>query len=213
MTRFFVPNRGVTHQWTVKEMAAHDDFVYLDMSATYQTIGSQVVRDMVVMHDCKAFERSSSPHHVVTILACRYPLAAQTATTRSASRASWMPTGVCITPHSWEAASGVHDPAAECRDRLCFAPIRATSIGPTVHDELDAEFAPQIAVFERVVAAHDVAFVLKTDDDSFVNVPALVADLRSRCTSADCAAEKLYMGYQVTESSRALTNTAHATRP
>ena len=44
MTRFFVPNRGVTHQWTAKEMAAHGDFVYLDMSATYQTIGSQVVR-------------------------------------------------------------------------------------------------------------------------------------------------------------------------
>ena len=55
----------------------------------------------------------------------------------------------------------------------------------------------QIAVFEHVVAAHDVAFVLKTDDDSFVNVPALVADLRRRCTSADCAAEMLYMGYQV----------------
>ncbi len=44
MTRFFVPSRGVTHQWTVKEMASHDDFVFLDMSATYQTIGSQVVR-------------------------------------------------------------------------------------------------------------------------------------------------------------------------
>ena len=42
-TRFFVPSKGVTHQWTAKEMASHDDFVYLDMSATYQTIGSQVV--------------------------------------------------------------------------------------------------------------------------------------------------------------------------
>ena len=58
-------------------------------------------------------------------------------------------------------------------------------------------FLLQIAVFEHVVAAHDVAFVLKTDDDSFVNVPAMVADLRGRCASADCAAEKLYMGYQV----------------
>jgi hypothetical protein len=42
-----------------------------------------------------------------------------------------------------------------------------------------------------------VAFVLKTDDDSFVSVPAMVADLRARCTSTDCAGEKLYMGYQV----------------
>ena len=52
-------------------------------------------------------------------------------------------------------------------------------------------------MFEHVVAAHDVAFVLKTDDDSFVNVPALVADLWGRCTTADCAGAKLYMGYQV----------------
>ena len=44
MTRFFVPSLGVTHQWTVKEMASRDDFVFLDMSATYQTIGSQVAR-------------------------------------------------------------------------------------------------------------------------------------------------------------------------
>jgi len=61
---------------------------------------------------------------------------------------------------------------------------------------------PQIALYEHVVAAHDAAFVLKTDDDSFVNVPALAADLRRRCTSADCVAEKLYMGYQVLCSER-----------
>ena len=52
MTRFFVPNKGVTHQWTVKEMASHDDFVYLDMSATYQTIGSQMVRPVISV--CKS---------------------------------------------------------------------------------------------------------------------------------------------------------------
>ena len=55
----------------------------------------------------------------------------------------------------------------------------------------------QIAVYEHVVAQYDFSFVLKTDDDSFVNVPALVADLRSRCTAPGCHNERLYMGYQV----------------
>lgn len=55
----------------------------------------------------------------------------------------------------------------------------------------------QIAVYEHVVAKYDFSFVLKTDDDSFVNVPALVADLRGRCTAPGCHNERLYMGYQV----------------
>ncbi len=63
MTRFFVPNRGVTHQWTAKEMAAHADFVYLDMAATYQTIGSQVVRGRRRRAHSR---RSSSPYSPVS---------------------------------------------------------------------------------------------------------------------------------------------------
>ena len=47
------------------------------------------------------------------------------------------------------------------------------------------------------MAGYNFSFVLKTDDDSFVNVPALVADLRSRCTAPSCHNERLYMGYQV----------------
>ena len=43
MTRFFVPSKGDTHKWTAKEMAANSDFVYLDLEATYQTIGAQTV--------------------------------------------------------------------------------------------------------------------------------------------------------------------------
>lgn len=43
MTRFFVPSQGDTDRWTTKEMRLRDDFVYLDLAATYQTIGVQTV--------------------------------------------------------------------------------------------------------------------------------------------------------------------------
>ena len=52
-------------------------------------------------------------------------------------------------------------------------------------------------MFEHVVAEYDYSFVLKTDDDSFVNVPALVTDLRGKCTTPGCHNERLYMGFQV----------------
>jgi Galactosyltransferase len=54
-----------------------------------------------------------------------------------------------------------------------------------------------LAVIEEVVRRYDFSFVLKTDDDAFVNVPALVNDVRNRCLSRDCTQERLYMGYQV----------------
>lgn len=47
MTRFFVPSQGDTDKWTAKEMRLRDDFVYLDLAATYQTIGVQTVRYVV----------------------------------------------------------------------------------------------------------------------------------------------------------------------
>ena len=39
-------------------------------------------------------------------------------------------------------------------------------------------------------------FILKTDDDAFVNVPAFVQQLRLLCESPDCRKEHLYMGKQ-----------------
>lgn len=44
MTRFFVPSQGDIEKWTAKEMRYHDDFVFLDLAATYKTIGVQTVR-------------------------------------------------------------------------------------------------------------------------------------------------------------------------
>ena len=47
MTRFFVPSQGDTLNWTAKEMRNHADFVYLDLEATYKTIGAQTVRGTI----------------------------------------------------------------------------------------------------------------------------------------------------------------------
>ena len=52
--------------------------------------------------------------------------------------------------------------------------------------------APQ--VLEYAATTYDAAFVLKTDDDAFINVAPLVAQLRAMCEHEDCQRERLYMG-------------------
>lgn len=47
---------------------------------------------------------------------------------------------------------------------------------------------------EWAVANVDARFILKTDDDAYVDAARLVAELRVLCRSADCSDEKLYMG-------------------
>ena len=58
----------------------------------------------------------------------------------------------------------------------------------------DVTFAPQKTtyksilyktyfVLELAVTTYDAAFVLKTDDDAFVNVPALLITLKQLCAS------------------------------
>lgn len=47
---------------------------------------------------------------------------------------------------------------------------------------------------EYAVKNYDVKFILKTDDDAFVNVPPLVAQLRRLCETPGCVNERLYMG-------------------
>lgn len=37
----------------------------------------------------------------------------------------------------------------------------------------------------------------QTDDDSFVNVPALLTYVRSACAQPDCKNERAYMGFEV----------------
>ena len=55
-------------------------------------------------------------------------------------------------------------------------------------------------IFEYAVEHYDVAFVLKTDDDAFVNVPPLLRLLGSLCETRDCSAERLYIGRMIQES-------------
>jgi galactosylxylosylprotein 3-beta-galactosyltransferase len=53
-----------------------------------------------------------------------------------------------------------------------------------------------IFIFEYAVKHYDARFILKTDDDAFVNTPAMVHQLRMLCESPDCRREHLYMGLQ-----------------
>ena len=43
VTRFFVARQGDVEEETTEEMRNNDDFVYLDVATTYQTIGLQTV--------------------------------------------------------------------------------------------------------------------------------------------------------------------------
>lgn len=38
---------------------------------------------------------------------------------------------------------------------------------------------------------------MQTDDDTFVNVPALLSTIRQSCEHVDCKNERLYMGSEV----------------
>ncbi|CAL5223668.1 g6216 [Coccomyxa viridis] len=55
-------------------------------------------------------------------------------------------------------------------------------------------------VLEYAIKHYDVRFILKTDDDAYVHVEALVHQLRLLCISPDCRNERLYMGRMCTES-------------
>ena len=51
-----------------------------------------------------------------------------------------------------------------------------------------------LQVLEYGVKHYDVKFILKTDDDAFINVQPLISQLRLLCESPDCTRERLYMG-------------------
>lgn len=55
---------------------------------------------------------------------------------------------------------------------------------------------------------YDVSFVLKTDDDAFVNIPALISQLKSLCETPDCGNERIYMG-RMARHSEVLLQTGH----
>lgn len=49
-------------------------------------------------------------------------------------------------------------------------------------------------VLEYGVKNYDVKFILKTDDDAFINVQPIIQQLQTLCESKDCTKERLYMG-------------------
>ena len=55
-------------------------------------------------------------------------------------------------------------------------------------------------VLEYAVTNFNVKFVLKTDDDAFINVEPLMSQLHLLCTSDDCTNERIYMGRMAKES-------------
>lgn len=84
---------------------------------------------------------------------------------------------------------------------LSAAPCRQppTSLHLTTHT-LPASSPPLSSslrlhqVMEYAAANYDPAFVLKTDDDAFINVAPLMEELRAMCENPDCRRERLYMG-------------------
>ena len=55
-------------------------------------------------------------------------------------------------------------------------------------------------VLEYAIKHYDVRYILKTDDDAFINVRALVQQLRWLCSSPECRTERVYMGKMAKES-------------
>ena len=55
-------------------------------------------------------------------------------------------------------------------------------------------------VLEYAVSNYDVKFVLKTDDDAFINIDPLLNQLHQLCLSDDCNNERIYMGRMAKES-------------
>lgn len=55
-------------------------------------------------------------------------------------------------------------------------------------------------VLEYAVSNYNVKFVLKTDDDAFINVEPLINQLHLLCLTEDCTNERIYMGRMAKES-------------
>ena len=55
-------------------------------------------------------------------------------------------------------------------------------------------------VLEYAVTNYNVKFVLKTDDDAFINVAPLMHQLHMLCVTPDCQNERIYMGKMAKES-------------
>ncbi len=58
-------------------------------------------------------------------------------------------------------------------------------------------------VLEYAALHYDARYILKTDDDAYINIGALLRQLRLLCQTADCRHERLYMGKMAKARARA----------
>ncbi|RMZ52872.1 hypothetical protein APUTEX25_000991 [Auxenochlorella protothecoides] len=110
---------------------------------------------------------------------------------RNAVRATWMATAppevmVKFVLYEEERSARIREEAAEYGD-MVFVPSR----GQIDYRSIVVKVWSMV---EWVVAHTNPNFIMKTDDDAYIDCPALVKDLRSRCQNADCRNERLYWG-------------------
>lgn len=97
------------------------------------------------------------------------------------------PGGACA--RSWACAWGSCGCCCQCETALGVASHNTTT---TTGIAAIWSFLPQ--VLEYAAMHYDAAFVLKTDDDAFVNVGPLMQQLRAVCEDPECRGERIYMG-------------------
>jgi len=68
--------------------------------------------------------------------------------------------------------------------RSLLAPVEPGP--PGSHPAAAARFCPAEQVMEYAVSHYDVAYVLKTDDDAFINVAPMVEQLKLLCQNPGC---------------------------
>lgn len=81
-----------------------------------------------------------------------------------------------------------------CRSGSARAP-RTAAAAPAHHTNPSSPSPQTFFLLEYASAYYDAAFVLKTDDDAFVNVQPLMAQLQALCEDPQCRNERLYLGH------------------
>lgn len=63
-------------------------------------------------------------------------------------------------------------------------------------------------ILQYAVQHYDVKFILKTDDDAFINIPPMIAQLTALCENENCERERIYMGLMA-KNSEVLLQSGH----
>ena len=161
------------------ELAAHGDIIFCPQPTNYSTI----------LHKTYAVGIATGT------AAPWYCCTAGGARSSCQDCSSWCSCIACMSQPttSLHLHSGTHHripalllPACGCRSPGCASspPLRLCPPG----------LGLLLQVLEHATLHHDTAYVMKTDDDSFVNVPALLRELAGLCTQPGCRGERLYLG-------------------